>query len=65
MSFEELVVYQGYGYFFLVLFLTIGLYSYIYHLYKSQREGRRDYEKYANLALDDDIDSSLLENRRK
>lgn len=65
MSFEELVVYQGYGYFFLVVFLTIGLYSYIYHLYKSQREGRRDYEKYANLALDDDIDSSLLENRRK
>lgn len=65
MSFEELVVYQGYGYFFLVIFLTIGLYSYIYHLYKSQREGRRDYEKYANLALDDDIDSSLLENRRK
>lgn len=61
----SLVEYQGHAYFFLIAFLTIVLYAYIVHLYKTQRSGKRDYEKYANLALDDDIDSSLLENRRK
>lgn len=65
MNIEELVYYQGYAYFFLIMFLTIGLYCYIVHLYRTQRSGKRDYEKYAKLALDDDIDSSLLENRRK
>ncbi|MBZ7976942.1 cytochrome c oxidase, cbb3-type, CcoQ subunit [Campylobacter sp. RM12637] len=65
MSLVELVQYQGHAYFFLVAFLTFVLYAYIMHLYKAQREGKKDYEKYANLALDDDIDSSLLENRRK
>ncbi|WP_267524088.1 cytochrome c oxidase, cbb3-type, CcoQ subunit [Campylobacter sp. MG1] len=65
MNVGELVYYQGHAYFFLIVFLTVGLYMYIVHLYKTQREGKRDYEKYAKLALDDDIDSSLLENRRK
>ncbi len=66
MDIQELIRYQGYGYFFLVTFLTIGLYAYIYHLYKSQRTGRKDYEKYAKLALDDDLTSATLEynNRR-
>ncbi|MBZ7985281.1 cytochrome c oxidase, cbb3-type, CcoQ subunit [Campylobacter sp. Cr9] len=65
MSLVEIAQYQGHAYFFLVAFLTIVLYAYIAHLYKAQRSGERDYEKYAKLALDDDIDSSLLENRRK
>ena len=65
MSLVEIVQYQGHAYFFLIAFLTIALYAYIVYLYKAQREGKRDYEKYAKLALDDDINSSLLENRRK
>jgi cytochrome c oxidase cbb3-type subunit 4 len=37
------------------------LYGYIYHLYSSERKGTRNYEKYANIALDDSIGSTPLE----
>jgi cytochrome c oxidase cbb3-type subunit 4 len=47
---------QGYGYFILVMFLTIGLYAYIYHLYKVRKDADgHDYEDYSNMALNDDI----------
>jgi cytochrome c oxidase cbb3-type subunit 4 len=47
---------QAYGYFFLVLFLVVVLYSYIYHLYKNRKDHDGvDYEKYSNMALNDDI----------
>ncbi len=52
---------QGWGYVSMIFIITIGLYAYIYHLYKSQREGVKDYEKYSNMALKDDIDDSLVE----
>jgi len=56
---------QAYGYLLMVVFLTIGLYAYIHHLYKTQKSGERDYEKYSNLALDDDITSSPIEEHTK
>ena len=65
MSVEELITYQGYGYFFLITFLTFGLYAYIWHLYKSQKTGKKDYEKYARLALDDDLSHIALEYNKK
>ena len=37
------------------------LYGYIFHLYKAQRTGTRDYEKYGNLALDDEVSAKPLE----
>ena len=47
---------QGYAYFFLTVFLTVGLYAYIYHLYKNKKdESGVDYEDYSNMALKDDI----------
>ena len=47
---------QAYGYFILILLLVIGLYSYIYHLYKNRKDADGiDYEQYSNMALDDDI----------
>lgn len=52
---------QGWGYVSMIFILTIGLYAYIYHLYKSQRDGVKDYEKYSNMALSDDIDDVLVE----
>ncbi|MCF6173556.1 MAG: cytochrome c oxidase, cbb3-type, CcoQ subunit [Campylobacteraceae bacterium] len=55
---------QGWGYVSMIFILTIGLYAYIYHLYKSQRSGVKDYEKYANLALNDELDDSLVEDLR-
>ncbi|AQW80640.1 cytochrome c oxidase, cbb3-type, CcoQ subunit [Campylobacter pinnipediorum] len=52
---------QAYGFFFFTLSLVLVLYGYFYHLYKSERTGRRNYEKYSNLALDDDLNSAILE----
>ncbi len=56
---------QAYAYVFMVVFLAIGLYAYIYHLYKTQRSGERDYEKYSDLALKDDITSTPVEEHIK
>jgi cytochrome c oxidase cbb3-type subunit IV len=52
---------QGYGYAIFTVFLVFILYGYIHHLYKSEKTGRRDYEKYSKMALDDDIDDSPIE----
>ena len=47
---------QAYGYFGLITFLVIGLYAYIYHLYKNRKDvDGVDYETYSNMALNDDI----------
>ena len=63
MEYEIIRIIQGYAYWFITLLLVVGLYGYIYHLYKSQRSGKIDYEKYARLALDDDLNDSLIEKR--
>jgi cytochrome c oxidase cbb3-type subunit 4 len=52
---------QGYLYFFFVVFLTIILYGYIVHLYRSEKKGKRDYEKYGKMALDDELSSPPVE----
>jgi len=52
---------QGWGYVSMIFIITIGLYAYIYHLYKTQRDGVKDYEKYSDMALKDDIDDILVE----
>ena len=50
---------QAYGYFTLVLLLVIGLYGYIYHLYTKRKDANGvDYEKYSNMALNDDVDDT-------
>ncbi len=54
---------QGWGYVSMIFFLTIGFYIYIYHLYKSQKDGTKDYEKYSNMALNDNIDDTLVEEK--
>ncbi|MGI0405846.1 cytochrome c oxidase, cbb3-type, CcoQ subunit [Helicobacter himalayensis] len=43
------------------LVCVVFLYGYIYHLYSSQKKGKRDYEKYADLALKDDLNDALIE----
>jgi cytochrome c oxidase cbb3-type subunit 4 len=52
----NIVEYQGVMYFFLTMFLTVGLYAYIYHLYSKRKDvSGVDYEDYSNMALHDDI----------
>lgn len=62
MDSETIVTLQAYGYFFFVVFLVIILYGYIYHLYKSERVGRKNYEKYGNIAVDDAISDRPVES---
>ena len=63
MEYESIRIIQGYAYWFITLLLVVLLYGYIYHLYKSQKSGKIDYEKYARLALDDDLNDALVEKR--
>jgi cytochrome c oxidase cbb3-type subunit 4 len=54
---------QGYASFFMTIFLVIMLYGYIIHLYRSEKKGERDYEKYGKIALDDEITSTPVEDK--
>ena len=54
---------QGWGYVSMIFFLAIGFYIYIYYLYKSQKDGVKDYEKYSDMALNDNIDDTLIEQK--
>ena len=52
---------QGYAYFFFTVFLVVVLYAYILHLYRSEKKGLRDYEKYGKMALDDELSDTPIE----
>jgi len=65
MSYQEIVDLSGYAKFFLLLLLTIVFYSYAYSIYKRDKTGERDFEKYSKLVLEDDINSEPLEPRAK
>ena len=51
---------QAYVYLIGTVIAVVVLYSYIVYLYKSEKSGEKDYEKYGKLALDDNIDSKPL-----
>lgn len=53
---------QGYANFFMTIILVILLYGYIIHLYRSEKKGEKDYEKYGNIALDDEVTSTPIED---
>ena len=63
MSQEALLTFAGYGKFFITLFIFIVFYSYAYSIYKREKTGERNFEKYSNLVLDDSLDSTPLEKR--
>jgi len=57
---------QAYAYLIGTVIAVIVLYGYIVYLYKSEKSGEKDYEKYGQLALDDNIDSKpLVENKSR
>jgi cytochrome c oxidase cbb3-type subunit 4 len=56
---------QGYAFFFFTIFLVVILYGYILHLYRSEKKGERDYEKYGKLALDDELTDKPVEEHPK
>jgi cytochrome c oxidase cbb3-type subunit 4 len=58
---ETLKVVQGYTYWFMTILLVVLLYWYILHLYRSEKRGEADYEKYGRLALDDELTDAPIE----
>ena len=62
---ETLLTIQGYAKFFIRLFVFIVFYSYAYSIYKRQKTGERDFEKYSDLVLKDSIESKPLEPIRE
>lgn len=61
----ELEFVQGIAYFVVTILLVVFLYSYIFSMYKRQRNGEQDYERYANLALKDNLTDEPIEKRMK
>ena len=54
---------QGYASFVMTIFLVVMLYGYIIHRYRSEKKGERDFEKYGNIALDEEVTSEPVEDK--
>ncbi len=63
MDQETLLTIQGYAKFFIILITFLVFYGYAYSMYRRQKTGERDFEKYSNLVHDDALDSAPLEKR--
>jgi cytochrome c oxidase cbb3-type subunit 4 len=63
MEQETLLTIQGYAKFFIILITFLVFYGYAYSMYRRQKTGERDFEKYSNLVHDDALDSAPLEKR--
>jgi len=57
--------FSAYGYFILTISLSVLFMGYIYHLYKAQKKGTKDYEKYSNMALYDEVTDELVEEKKE
>ena len=54
---------QAYAYVAATVFLVVMMYSYLYHLYRAEKKGTRNYEQYGKIALNDNIDDAPIETR--
>ena len=63
MEYETLITIQAYAKFSLLTLTFIVFYSYAYSIYKRDKTGERDFEKYSDLVLNDNIDVAPLEKR--
>ena len=65
MDYETLLTIQGYAKIFLIFVVFVVFYSYAYSIYRRDKKGETNFEKYSNLVLDDSIESKPLEIREK
>ena len=65
MDYETLMTFQGYAKFFLILVVFILFYSYAFSMYRRDKKGERDFEKYSKLVHDDSSASDPLEEREQ
>jgi cytochrome c oxidase cbb3-type subunit IV len=63
LDYETLMTIQGYGKFFILTFVFVVFYAYVYSMYKRQKTGERDFEKYSDLVHDDAYNQEPLEKR--
>ncbi|PAF49554.1 cytochrome c oxidase, cbb3-type, CcoQ subunit [Helicobacter sp. 12S02232-10] len=63
MNLESLESIRAIAYIVTTILLVIFLYTYIASMYIKQKKGIVDYEKYANLALKDNLDDEIIESR--
>ena len=57
--------FSAYGYFILTVSLSILFMGYVYHLYTAKKKGTKDYEKYGNIALNDELTDELVEEKNE
>lgn len=62
MSSETIRELQGYGFFVLLVVMVVTLYSYWFHLKRSEKSKKKNYEQYSKLALNDSLDDQILEH---
>ena len=65
MSAIDFQRYSIYAYIFMTGLLTFILYYYIVYLYRSEKKGEKDFEKYGSLALNDELEDKPLEEHDK
>lgn len=52
---------SAYGYFILTVSLSLLFMAYVYHLYTAEKKGTKDYEKYGDIALHDELTDEPIE----
>ena len=65
MDYETLLTVQGYAKFFILFFVVMVFYGYAYSMYKRQRTGERDYERYTDIVHNDSFEIEPLEKREE
>ncbi|GAA9263724.1 cytochrome c oxidase, cbb3-type, CcoQ subunit [Helicobacter pylori] len=56
---------RGFAYAFFTILFTLFLYAYIFSMYRKQKKGIVDYERYGYLVLNDALEDELIEPRHK
>ena len=64
MDLSTILALQKIVYLVITIFLCVFLYSYIFKMFRDEKKGIRDYEKYSRLALDDGLNEKIIEKRK-
>ena len=64
MDLSTILALQKIVYLVITIFLCVFLYSYIIKMFRDEKKGIRDYEKYSRLALDDGLNDEIIEKRK-
>ncbi|GMT38368.1 Cytochrome c oxidase, cbb3-type FixQ [Helicobacter bizzozeronii] len=54
---------RGFAYVFFTILFTLFLYAYIVSMYVKDKKGITNYERYSQLALQDELDDAVIEPR--